>query len=85
MYATSQYMYCIVLLHSATVVHIAPAHTASRHTQSLHFKDSTPLFCYPVRVESQLHSNKISRTGRGRGGVFSGLNNGKKEEKKRTL
>lgn len=31
-------------------------------------------------AESQLHSNKISRTGRGRGGVFWVLNNAKRGE-----
>ena len=56
-------------------------HTASGHTQSLHFKDSTPLFCYTVIVESQLHSNKISRTGGGRRGVFWVLNNVRRREK----
>ncbi len=68
-----------VLLHSATVVRTAFAHTASEHTQSLHYKDSTPLFCY--QVKSKLYSNNISRTGRGRRGVFRVLNNEKKEEK----
>lgn len=34
-----------------------PLHTLpAGETQSLHFKDSTPLSCYSVRSESQLHS-----------------------------
>lgn len=71
----------IVLLPSATVVRAALAHIASGHTQSLHFKDSKPLFCYPDRAESQLCADKTFKTGRRKWGVFWVLNNVKREEK----
>lgn len=79
-YCVTAYVYKL-LLRCAAVVWTAPAHTASGQIQSLHFKDSTPLFCQSVRIESQLHSNKISRTGSGRRGVFWELNNARREEK----
>lgn len=82
MYVTLQFTY--IHHHSRVLrlcVQLQHTHTASGHTQSLHFKDSTPLFCYTVSVESQLHSNKISRTGGGLRGVFWVLNNVRREEK----
>lgn len=62
------------------VVYSAPAHTASGRTQSLHLKKlSSSVF--PVRVESQLQSNKVSRTARGPRGGFWVLKNARREKK----
>lgn len=71
-----------ILLHSDTVVSTTPPHSASRQTQSFHFKDSTPLFCQRSGLsQTRVESNKISRTARGQRGVFWELNNARKEEK----
>lgn len=70
---------CIVLLYCAVDVSTA-VHIASGHTQSLHFKDSTPLVCYADRVESHFDSNKKSRAREGGRGVFWVLNNLKREK-----
>lgn len=62
------------------VVYSAPAHTASGRTQSLHLKKlSSSVF--PVRVESQLQSNKVSRTARRPQGGFWVLKNARREKK----
>lgn len=67
---------------SVTTQCVEPLHTLpAGETQSLHFKDSTTLSCYSVKSESQLHSNKTSRTGSRRRGGFWELNNARTEDK----